>query len=111
MSSGGSWRLSWEGFGGYVGRCWLQEDGFRWFLGPCGDILVAGQCLKPLLSAPWLGAGWLAEELGGPGGAQDGRYHPELDARNAGGARGGRAETYRFHFLGLKGFKTLSLKA
>ena len=27
-SSGGSWRLSWEGFGSYVGRCWLQNDVF-----------------------------------------------------------------------------------
>ena len=27
-SSGGSWRLSWEGFGSYVGRCWLQEGVF-----------------------------------------------------------------------------------
>ena len=24
-SSGGSWRLSWEPFGGYVGRWWLQD--------------------------------------------------------------------------------------
>ena len=28
-SSGESWRLSWEGFGGYVGRCWFQ-DGVSW---------------------------------------------------------------------------------
>ena len=27
-SSGRSWRLSWEGFGGYVGRCWLQDHVF-----------------------------------------------------------------------------------
>ena len=27
-SSGGSWRLSWEGFGSYVGRCWLQDGVF-----------------------------------------------------------------------------------
>ena len=27
-SSGGSWRLSWERFGGYVGRCWLQDGVF-----------------------------------------------------------------------------------
>ena len=26
-SSGRSWRLSWEGFGSYVGRCWLQDGG------------------------------------------------------------------------------------
>ena len=43
--------------------------------------------------------------------AQDGSDPSELDARNAGEARGGRAETYRFHFLGLEGLKTLSLKA
>ena len=28
-SSGGSWRLSWEGFGSSAGRCWLQ-DGVFW---------------------------------------------------------------------------------
>ena len=27
-SSGGSWRLSWEGFWSYVGRCWLQDGVF-----------------------------------------------------------------------------------
>ena len=27
-SSGGSWRLSWEGFGSYVRRCWLQDGAF-----------------------------------------------------------------------------------
>jgi len=27
-SSGGFWRLSWEGFGSYVGRCWLQDGVF-----------------------------------------------------------------------------------
>ena len=32
-SSGGSWRLSWEGFGGYVGRCWLQDGVFLAILG------------------------------------------------------------------------------
>ena len=80
-------------------------------LGAMCDILVAGQCLKPLLGAPWLGAGRLAGGLGGPGGAQDGREPSEVYPCGAGEARGGRAETYRFHFLGLKGFKTLSLKA
>ena len=30
----------------------------------CGDILAAGQCMKPFLDAPWLGAGWLAGGLG-----------------------------------------------
>ena len=39
-SSGGSWRLSWEGFGSYVGRCWLQ-DGV--FLDILGDV-VASWC-------------------------------------------------------------------
>ena len=39
-SSGGSWRLSWEGFGSYVGRCWLQ-DGV--FLAILGDV-VASSC-------------------------------------------------------------------
>ena len=24
-SSGGAWRLSWERFGGYIGRCWPQD--------------------------------------------------------------------------------------
>ena len=32
-SSGGSWRLSWERFGGYVGRCWLQDGVFLAILG------------------------------------------------------------------------------
>ena len=32
-SSGGSWRLSWEGFGGYVGRWWLQDGVFLAILG------------------------------------------------------------------------------
>ena len=32
-SSGGSWRLSWEGFGSYVGRCWLQDGVFLEILG------------------------------------------------------------------------------
>ena len=32
-SSGGSWRLSWERFGGYVGRCWLQDGVFLEILG------------------------------------------------------------------------------
>ena len=34
-SSGGSWRLPWEGFGRYVGRLWLQ-DGV--FLAISGDV-------------------------------------------------------------------------
>ena len=32
-SSGGSWRLPWEHFGGYVGRCWLQDGVFLAILG------------------------------------------------------------------------------
>ena len=36
--SGGSWRLSWEGFGSYVGRCWLQNDVFLDIL---GDVLAS----------------------------------------------------------------------
>ena len=32
-SSGGFWRLSWEGFGSYVGRCWLQDGVFLAILG------------------------------------------------------------------------------
>jgi hypothetical protein len=32
-ASGGSWRLSWEGFGSYVGRCWLQDGVFQAILG------------------------------------------------------------------------------
>ena len=39
-SSGGSWRLSWEGFGSYVGRCWLQDVVFWDIL---GDV-VASWC-------------------------------------------------------------------
>ena len=96
---------AWEGWLGHLGNCfggcWLQENDFSWILGLCGDIFVAGQCLKPFLDAPWLGAGWLAGGLGGPGGAQDGSDPSAVVARSAGEARGGRAETYRFHFLGL----------
>ena len=84
--------------GNCFGGCWLQENDFSWILGLCGDILVAGQCLKPFLDAPWLGAGWLAEGLGGPGGAQDRRYHPEVYPQCAGGARGGRARNPRGFF-------------
>ena len=86
---------AWEGWLGHLGNCfggcWLQESDFSWILGLCGDILAAGQGLKPFLDAPWLGAGWLAGGLGGPGGAQDGRHHSEMYARVAGEARGGRA--------------------
>ena len=32
-SSRGSWRLPWERFGGYVGRCWLQDGVFLAILG------------------------------------------------------------------------------
>ena len=32
-SSGGSWRLPWEGFGRYVGRLWLQDGVFLAILG------------------------------------------------------------------------------
>ena len=32
-SSGGSWGQSWERFGGYVGRCWLQDGVFLAILG------------------------------------------------------------------------------
>ena len=32
-SSGGSWRLSWERFGGYVGRWWLRDVVFLAILG------------------------------------------------------------------------------
>ena len=39
-SSGGFWRLSWEGFGSYVGRCWLQDGVFFGYLGRCCGILV-----------------------------------------------------------------------
>ena len=39
-SSGGFWRLSWEGFGSYVGRCWLQDSAFLDIL---GDV-VASWC-------------------------------------------------------------------
>ena len=39
-SSGGSWRLSWEGFGSYVGRCWLQHDVFLDIF----DDVVASWC-------------------------------------------------------------------
>ena len=37
-SSGGSWWLSWGRFGGYVGRCWLQ-DGV--FLDILGDVVAS----------------------------------------------------------------------
>ena len=89
---------AWEGWLGHLGNCfggcWLQESDFSWILGLCGDILAAGQCLKPFLGAPWLGAGWLAGGLGGPGGAQDGRHHSEMVLRNAGGGKGrSRAES------------------
>ena len=46
---------------------------------------------ETFLDAPWLGAGWLAGGLGGPGGAQDGSDPPEGPPRSAGEARGGRA--------------------
>ena len=72
-------------------------------MGLCGDILAAGQGLKPFLDAPWLGAGWLAGGLGGPGGAQDGSDPPEMVPRNAGGTRGGRAETPEISFPGTLG--------
>ena len=39
-SSGGSSRLSWEGSGSYVGRCWLQDGVFLTIL---GDV-VASWC-------------------------------------------------------------------
>ena len=57
-SSGGFWRLSFEGFGGYVGRCWVQEDGFRWFLGPCVTFWWQASASNP----SWVHLGW---ELGG----------------------------------------------
>ena len=73
---------AWEGWLGHLGNCiggcWFQESDFSWILRLFGEILIAGQCLKPFLDAPWLGAGWLAGGLGGPGGAQDGRYHPAV---------------------------------
>ena len=37
-SSGGSWRLSWERFGGCVGRCWLQD---AVFLAILGDVWIS----------------------------------------------------------------------
>ena len=37
-SSGGSWRLSWEGFGSSVGRCWLQDAFCKDFL---SDVLAS----------------------------------------------------------------------
>ena len=37
-SSGGFWRLSWEGFGSYVGRCWLQAGVFLAIL---GDVWIS----------------------------------------------------------------------
>ena len=78
---------AWEGGLGHLGNCfwgcWLQESDFSWILGLCGDILVAGQCLKPFLDAPWLGAGWLAGGLGGLGGVQDGSDPLALGFRSA----------------------------
>ena len=32
--------MSWEGFGGYVGRCWLQDGDFFEYLERCCGILV-----------------------------------------------------------------------
>lgn len=79
---------AWEGWLGHLGNCiggcWFQESDFPWILGLCGDILIAGQCLKPFLDAPWLGAGWLAGGLGGPWRAQDGSDPPEMFPGNAG---------------------------
>ena len=81
-----------------------------WILGLCGDMLVAGQCLKPFLDAPWLGAGWLAGGLGGPGGAQDGREASEMYLCSAGELGGGRASSYRILFLRLRGQKDSRLE-
>ena len=98
---------AWEGWLGHLGNCiggcCIRESDFSWILGLCGDILIAGQCLKPFLDAPWLGAGWLAGGLGGPGGAQDGSDPSEVDARSPGEARGGRAETLQISFPGTLG--------
>ena len=101
LHSLGAWQ-GWLGhLGSCLGGCWLQENYFSWILGLCGDILVAGQCLKALLDAPWLGAGWLSG--GSPGGAQDGREPSEVGFCSAGEARGGRAETLQISFPGTSG--------
>ena len=105
---------AWEGWLGHLGNCfggcWLQENDFSWILRVCGGILAVGQCLKPFLDAPWLGAGWLAGGLGTQekpwtGGnpqrwapAALGREPSEMGARSAGGARGGRARNPRRFF-------------
>ena len=81
-----------RGILGCFGGCWFQESDFSWILGLYGDILVAGQCLKPFLDAPWLGAGWLARGLGAQGEPRTGgttqRWYAAVQIGLGGVARG-----------------------